>query len=109
MTTVLPEIDDAVVDRLEPLYDLILLDDNDHTYDYVVEMLVKILSISEAAAFRHAVEVDEEGRTRLLTASFEEVQAKCQQVRNYGADWRLERSQGSMSAVIEPAGPCQPS
>jgi ATP-dependent Clp protease adaptor protein ClpS len=110
MTAVaLPEIDEDVVDRLEPLYDLILLDDDDHTYDYVVEMLVKIFEISEAAAFRHAVEVDTEGRTRLLTASFEEVQAKRRQVHGYGADWRLERSQGPMSAIIEPAGPCKPS
>jgi len=36
-TVALPEVDDDVIDRLEPFYDLILLDDDDHTYDYVVE------------------------------------------------------------------------
>ena len=104
----LPEVDDDVIDRLEPFYDLILLDDDDHTYDYVVEMLVAIFGFSEAEAFQHAVEVDTEKRTRLLTASFEEVQAKRHQVHSYGADWRLERSKGSMSAIIEPSGPCRP-
>ncbi|HZS49611.1 MAG TPA: ATP-dependent Clp protease adaptor ClpS [Bryobacterales bacterium] len=106
-TVALPEIDDEILDRLEPLYNLILLDDDDHTYDYVVEMLVKIFGFSETVAFRHAVEVDTEGRTLLLTAPLEEVQAKREQIHAYGADWRLERSKGSMSAIIEPAGPSE--
>src|SRR5579885_2391366 len=78
-TVALPEIDEEILDRLEPLYNLILLDDDDHTYDYVVEMLVKIFGFSETVAFRHAVEVDTEGRTLLLTAPLEEVQAKREQ------------------------------
>ena len=104
MATVgLPEVGEEVVDRLEPLYHLVLLDDDDHTYDYVVEMLVKIFLFTEVVAFRHAVEVDTEGRTLLLTATLEEVRRKQEQIHAYGADWRLERSKGSMSAVIEPA------
>ncbi len=29
-------------EKLTPLYHVVLLDDDDHTYDYVVEMLTKI-------------------------------------------------------------------
>jgi ATP-dependent Clp protease adaptor protein ClpS len=104
-TVALPEVEDNVLDRLEPLYNVVLLNDDDHTYDYVVEMLTKIFRISETAAFRHAVEVDTAGRTVLLTCPLGEAEAKRNQVHAYGADWRLERSRGSMSAVIEPAGP----
>jgi len=100
----LPEVEDDVLDRLEPLYNVVLLDDDDHTYDYVVEMLVKVFAISEGAAFQHAVEVDREGRTILLTCAWEQARQKQEAVHSYGADWRLERSKGSMSAVIEPAG-----
>src|SRR5579885_3151678 len=107
-TVALPEIDDEVIDRLEPLYNLILLDDDDHTYDYVVEMLVKIFGFTETVAFRHAVEVDTDGRTLLLTCELEEAQRKRDEIHAYGADWRLERSKGSMTAVIEPAGPSGP-
>lgn len=107
-TVALPEIGDEILDRLEPLYNLVLLDDDDHTYDYVVEMLVKIFGFSETLAFRHAVEVDTEGRTVVLTGSLEAAQQKQQQIHCYGADWRLERSKGSMSAIIEPAGPSEP-
>ena len=104
-TVALPEVESDVLDRLEPLYHLVLLDDDDHTYDYVVEMLVKIFGFTEKVAFEHAVEVDREGRTVLFTGSLGETQRKQQQVRDYGADWRLERSKGPMSSIIEPAAP----
>lgn len=104
-TVALPEVEDDVLDRLEPLYNVVLLDDDDHTYDYVVEMLTKIFGLTETVAFRHAVEVDTEGRTIVLTCGWEEATCKRDAIHAYGADWRLERSKGSMSAVIEPAGP----
>jgi len=106
-TVALPEVDveDRTLRRLESLYHVILLDDDDHTYDYVVEMLVKIFGFTETRAFRHAVEVDTESRTTLLTCGLEEAQRKRDQIHAYGPDWRLPRSKGSMSAVIEPAGP----
>ena len=37
-----------------PLYRVVLLDDDDHTYDYVIEMLQKIFVFSLEEAFRHA-------------------------------------------------------
>lgn len=102
-TVALPEVADDVRDRLEPLYHVVLLDDDDHTYDYVVEMLVKIFRITETRGFRHAVEVDTEGRTTVFTGALGEAEAKRGQIHNYGADWRMPRSKGSMSAILEPA------
>ncbi len=102
-TVALPEVEDKIRDRLESLYNVVLLDDDDHTYDYVVEMLVKIFGFTETKAFRHAVEVDTDSRTILLTCSLQEAEHKRDQIHAYGADPRLERSQGSMSAIIEPA------
>lgn len=59
----------AVVDReqLAPLYNVVLLDDDLHTYDYVVEMLQKLFLFSESEAFQHALEVDTAGRTVVIT------------------------------------------
>ena len=51
----------------EPLYHVVLLDDSEHTYDYVIEMLTKLFCMSETQAFQHAVEVDTNGRTIVLT------------------------------------------
>jgi ATP-dependent Clp protease adaptor protein ClpS len=86
-----------------PLWHVILLDDDDHTYDYVVEMLGRVFGHSLEKAFRMACEVDTTGRVIVDTTSLERAELKRDQIHAYGRDWRLERSQGSMSAVIEPA------
>jgi ATP-dependent Clp protease adaptor protein ClpS len=95
-----------VIEREEkaPLYRVVLLDDNDHTYDYVIEMLQKIFVFTLEQAYRHAEEVDRCGRTVLITCELPEAEFARDQIHAYGPDWRLERSKGSMAAVIEPAG-----
>ena len=57
-------------DRLTPLFHVVLLNDDDHTYDYVVEMLATIFCVSPETAFQHAVEVDTTGRTIVMTSGF---------------------------------------
>src|SRR6202142_4355147 len=102
-TTIAPET--RVVERelLVPLYRVVLLDDNDHTYDYVIEMLQKLFIFTLDEAFRHAEEVDRNGRTVLITCELPQAEFAREQIHSYGADWRLPRSKGSMSAVVEPA------
>lgn len=102
--SVAPESDVLEQDRLVPLYRVVLLDDNDHTYDYVIEMLQKIFVFSLDQAYRHAEEVDRLGRTVLITCELAQAQFACDQIHSYGPDWRLPRSKGPMSAIIEPAG-----
>jgi len=85
------------------LFNVVLLDDDDHTYDYVIEMLQKLFLLSASSAFNHAVEVDATGRTVVLTCELEPAEFARQQVHSYGADWRMPKSKGSMSAELEPA------
>jgi ATP-dependent Clp protease adaptor protein ClpS len=92
-------------DQLEPVYNVVLLDDNEHTYDYVIEMLTKLFLCSQARAYQHAVEVDTTGRTIILTCELPQAEYARDQIHAYGADWRMPNSKGSMSAIIEPAGP----
>ena len=87
-----------------PLYRVVLLDDDDHTYDYVIEMLQKIFIFTGEQALRHAQEVDARGRTVLITCELPEAEFGRDQIHAYGPDWRLARSKGPMSAVVEPAG-----
>jgi len=89
--------------RQQPPYNVILLDDNDHTYEYVIEMLGKVFSHNHVKAFRMAQEVDTTGRVIVDTTTLERAELKRDQVHTYGADWRLAGSKGSMSALIEPA------
>jgi len=104
-TTAAPHTGAASEDQLTPLFHVVLLDDDEHTYDYVIEMLVAIFCHSREAAFRHAVEVDTNGRTVVLTCEREQAEFGRDQIHAYGADPRMPVSKGSMTAVIEPAGP----
>lgn len=90
-----------------PHYHVVLLDDDDHTYDYVVEMLSKLFFMTPEAAFQHAVEVDTHGRTIVITCERPEAEYARDQIHGYGRDPRMPRSKGSMSAILEQvhAGP----
>ncbi len=103
-TITTPDIEIRDQEIRTPLYRVVLLDDNDHTYDYVIEMLQKIFIFTLQEAYRHAEEVDAKCRTVLVTCELPEAEFARDQVRIYGPDWRLPRSQGSMSAIVEPAG-----
>jgi len=90
-------------DEKVPLYHVVLLDDDEHTYEYVVEMLVKIFCLSPETAYHHAVEVDATGRTIVITCELPQAEFGRDQIQSYGADPRMAVSKGSMSAVVEPA------
>jgi ATP-dependent Clp protease adaptor protein ClpS len=86
----------------ERQYHVVLLDDDEHTYDYVIEMLQKLFLLSAEMALRHAVEVDTTGRTIVITCGKPEAEFARDQIHAYGADPRMLKSKGSMSAVLVP-------
>jgi len=102
--TTTPQFETTGEEQRNPLYRVVLLDDDDHTHDYVVEMLQKIFIFTAEQALRHAQEVDAAGRTVLIVCELPEAEFARDQVQSYGRDWRLPRSKGSMSAVLEPEG-----
>jgi ATP-dependent Clp protease adaptor protein ClpS len=86
-----------------PPYHVVLLNDDDHTYEYVIEMLRVIFGYQPERGFQLAAEVDAQGRVIVMTTHKERAELKRDQIHAYGADTRLPRCRGSMSAVIEPA------
>jgi len=97
-----PETKQRTEDQQAPLYNVVLLDDDEHTYDYVVEMLQKLFALSLADAWNHAVEVDNTGRTVVMTCELPQAEFGRDQIHAFGADWRMPQSKGSMSAIVEP-------
>jgi ATP-dependent Clp protease adaptor protein ClpS len=88
---------------LERPYHLVLLDDDDHTYQYVIEMLGAVLGYESEKAYALACIVDSEGRVTIETAGHEQVTRHQRQIHAYGPDPRIARCRGSMSAVLEEA------
>lgn len=86
-----------------PPYNVVLLNDDDHTYDYVIEMLGALFAHSKEKAYQLAKEVDTAGRVVLLTTTKEHAEFKRDQIHAYGRDKRIASCVGSMSSIIEPA------
>jgi ATP-dependent Clp protease adaptor protein ClpS len=90
--------------KRQPPYHVILLNDDDHTYQYVIEMLMALFGHPPEKGYQMAREVDEHGRVIVLTTTREHAELKQEQIHAYGPDPYLGRpSAGSMTAVIEPA------
>lgn len=89
--------------ELASLYHLILLDDDHHTYDYVIEMLGSIFGYGPEKAWTLARVVDTQGQVILETGPRERCEAHQGQIHAYGADPRMPTSRGSMSAILEEA------
>jgi ATP-dependent Clp protease adaptor protein ClpS len=98
------EITGGDVDKdTTPLWNVVLLDDDDHSYEYVIEMLCRLFFIPPERAYQHAVEVDSTGRTIVFSGDEEMALFGKRQIESYGADPRMARSRGSMSALVEKA------
>jgi ATP-dependent Clp protease adaptor protein ClpS len=89
-------------DQHSPLYNVVLLNDDDHTAEYVIEMLEKLFAIAESEAWKHVIEVDGTGRTVVMTCDLQAAEFGRDQIHAFGADRRIAQCKGSMSAVVEP-------
>lgn len=87
--------------RRQPRYHVVLWNDDDHTFDYVIAMLERLFGHPRETGFKLAKEVDAKGRVIVLTTTKEHAELKCDQIHAFGADKLIARSKGSMSASIE--------
>ena len=88
--------------KRQPRYNVVLWDDDDHSYDYVVLMLRDLFGHSFEKGFLLAKQVDAAGQVICLTTTREHAELKRDQIHAYGKDVLIERCAGSMSASIEP-------
>ena len=90
--------------RKMPMYNVVLLDDDDHTYEYVITMLQQLFGYPREKGYQLAREVDTTGRVILLTTTKEHAELKQDQIHAFGPDPYSSRPcAGSMTAIIEPA------
>jgi ATP-dependent Clp protease adaptor protein ClpS len=98
-----PDLQEKTKHKKAPLYHVILHNDEVHTYQYVVIMLMQLFGKTAERAYQHAVEVDKTGITIVETTNRERAELKRDQIKAFGADPLLKASPGGMSASIEPA------
>jgi ATP-dependent Clp protease adaptor protein ClpS len=89
--------------RRQPPYNVIILNDEEHTFDYVIELLVKLFSHPLAAAQELTWRIHTAGRAVVYTTHKEKAELKREQVFSYGPDPRMSISKGPLGCYIEPA------
>jgi len=85
------------------LWNVVLLDDDDHSYDYVINLSRKLFAHPVERAFQIARDVDTLGRAILLTTHKEHAELKRDQIHAFGRDRLISSCQGAMTAILEPA------
>lgn len=88
--------------RLPP-YHIVLLDDNDHSHEYVIEMLKALFGYPDHQGMQLAQAVDTQKKAIIATTHKERAELKREQIHAFGADYRVPNCLGSMSAMIIPA------
>ena len=90
--------------KRQPPYNVVLLDDDDHTFEYVITMLQQLFGYPKEKGFQMAMEVHLSGRVIVLTTTKEHAELKRDQIHAFGPDpFSSKECKGSMSAIIEPA------
>ena len=102
-TTLDTDVEKTTKDELSKLYHVIILNDEEHTFEYVIEMLQAIFNMTYASAAERTYEAHSTGSSIVLTTNLEEAELKRDQVHAYGPDWRMPNSRGSVAALVEPA------
>jgi ATP-dependent Clp protease adaptor protein ClpS len=89
--------------KRQPRYHVILWNDDDHSYEYVILMLNELFGHPIEKGYQLAKEVDSAGKAVVLTTTMEHAELKRDQIRAYGKDPGIRACKGSMSSTIEAA------
>ncbi|MFN4259891.1 MAG: ATP-dependent Clp protease adaptor ClpS [Gemmataceae bacterium] len=89
--------------KRQPPYNVILLNDDDHSFEYVIGMLQQLFGHPREKGLQMAWEVHTNGRVIVLTTTKEHAELKQEQIHAFGPDKLIPRCKGSMTAIIEPA------
>jgi len=89
--------------RRQPPYHVVILNDEEHSFDYVIELLTKLFGHPLATAEELTLRIHHTGRAIVLTTHREKAELKREQVLAYGPDPRMSISKGPLGCYIEPA------
>jgi ATP-dependent Clp protease adaptor protein ClpS len=86
-----------------PPYHVIILNDEEHTFEYVIELLAKVFGHSLDAAKALTWRVHNEGRAVVYTTHKEKAELKRDQALAFGSDPWSDVPTGPIGCYIEPA------
>jgi ATP-dependent Clp protease adaptor protein ClpS len=102
-TTPKSKTDPETRTRRQPPYHVVILNDEEHTFEYVIELLTKLFGHPLKTAEELTLRIHHTGRAIVLTTHREKAELKREQVLAYGPDPRMSISKGPLGCYIEPA------
>ena len=88
--------------KKQPMYRVILWNDDDHTFEYVIRMMEKIFHYDIPKGMEIAVRVHTHGKVDVAIVSQEVAELRRDQIRGFGPDELVKGCCTSMFATIEP-------
>jgi ATP-dependent Clp protease adaptor protein ClpS len=94
---------DEISTKRQPPYNIVLHDDDDHTFDYVIAMLQELFHHTKTKSTQLAKELDESGDVVVKTTTKEYAEFLQDRVHAYGPDKLIPQCSGAMTCTISPA------
>jgi ATP-dependent Clp protease adaptor protein ClpS len=98
-----PKHETTTQTQRQPPYNVVILNDEEHTFEYVIDLLTKIFRHSLVTAQELTWRIHTTGRAIVYTTHKEKAELKRDQVLAWGPDPRMSISKGPLGCYIEPA------
>jgi len=73
-----------VLEQKERLYEIVLFNDDVHSFDFVIEMLIKVCEHSSVQAEQCSIIVHNNGKCTVKTGTFRELRPRCSKLLEAG-------------------------
>ena len=86
-----------------PPHAVVVLNDDLHTFDYVIETFQKVFGYSTEKCVKLAIDIHRQGRGIVWSGSKEVAELKCELIRSAGPDiYAARRVEFPLGALVEP-------
>ena len=89
--------------KRQPRYNVVLWNDDDHTYQYVIAMMMQLFGFTLEKGMQIASTVDTQGRSIVLTTTKEHAELKRDQIHAFGKDPLIVDCDGSCGQRSNPS------
>ena len=94
---------DAVKPKHQPPYSVVLFNDEEHTFQYVVETLMKVFGYPQEKSYSLTLQIHNAGKGIVWSGSREVAELKRDQIRSTGPDfYATKKVDFPLSVIVEP-------
>ena len=94
---------DAGKPKQQPPYAVVLFNDEEHTFQYVIETLMKVFGYPQEKSFSLTLQIHNDGRGIVWSGSREVAELKRDQIRSAGPDfYAAKKVDFPLGVIVEP-------